>query len=521
MKKIKSILGLLVLMVALISACKKDLSTLDVNPIAGIAVDKEGATTLSVTQFDHLVLNPKLNLNGASESKFDFQWRVTLAFNDTTSRILSKTKNLDAEISMVPNGTNQFYTLVFTATDKENGLKYITSWPLSVLSSIGEGLVVATTSDGVNTDLSHIMSPLVTTNYTNERVKLNIYSGANNNKTIKGLVKQMRFTTALRLVPRGTVNTLFAITDNSLTRINTVDFSLAGQNDDLFYTPKGTYAFQALTGKSQGDIFIEGGKLTYTYHGITDKIGIPFDYKATIPSIVALNRNLSTNGVALSFYEETKGQFMYVPNLSLITSLDRNLYAHPNQPLAVFNSGNLPNKINLAAGLGPNEDFVHVLKDKTSGKINLYVLDKGVYTGSTPVAPTPKSDFDISAAPGIAQATNFVILDNQRVIYYTSGNKIYAILYGGASPIFEERYTVPAGETITTLQIYQQSDYPWGTTFLASNNNQLVMSTYAGNAGSGKVYILPMINLGVGNINQGAVKTFIGFDKVTAITTNK
>ncbi|RYF70391.1 MAG: hypothetical protein EOO39_15805, partial [Cytophagaceae bacterium] len=154
-------------------------------------------------------------------------------------------------------------------------------------SSIGEGLVVATTADGLNTDLSHIMSPLVTTNYNNESVKLNVYSGVNKT-TIAGLVKQMRFTGALRLLPRGTVNTLFAITDNGMTRINTVDFSLAGKNGDLFYAPKTTYNFQALKGRNQADLFIENGQITVAYHAITDKIGIPLDLKANIPGISAV-----------------------------------------------------------------------------------------------------------------------------------------------------------------------------------------------------------------------------------------
>ncbi|MNK48158.1 hypothetical protein D3C87_669840 [compost metagenome] len=520
MKKIKNILYLATLILSVaFTSCKKDLSTLDLNPIAGVAVDKEGTTTLSVTQFDHLVINPKINFNGADESKFTYQWRVNLAYNDTVSKVLTNTKNLDAEISMVPTGANQFYALSFIATDKENGLKYITYWPLSVLSSIGEGLVVASTSDGSNTDLGHIMSPLVTPNYTNERVKLNIYSGANN-KTIPGLVKQMRFTGALRLVPRGTVNTLFAITDNSMTRINTVDFSLVGQNDALFYTPKTAYNFQALSGRNQADLFVANGQATVIYHGITDKIGIPFDFQASIPSVFGLNRSGSTTGIMFNFYEESKGLFMYVPSMNNFTFQDRSLYAHANQPAAVFNAGSLPNKTNVAAGIGADDDFVHILKDKTTSKLNMYIFDKGEYDAATR-APAPKATFDISTAPGIAQATNFVILDNQRVVYYTSGNKIYAILYGGANPIFEERYTVAGGESITTLQIYQQSDYGWGSAFLPSNNNQLIMSTYGGTAGTGKVYIMPMINLGVGNINQSAIKTYTGFDRVTAITANK
>lgn len=501
------------------TSCKKDLSTLDVNPIAGVSVDKEGVTTMSVIQFDHLVINPKINFNGADESKFSYQWRVNLDLRDTVSKVLSNTKNLNAEISMVPTGTNQFYALSFIATDKENGLRYITYWPLSVSSSIGEGLVIATTADGVNTDLSHIMAPLVTPNYTNESVKRNIYSGVNGT-TIKGLVKQMRYTGVFRASPRGVVNSLFAITDNSLTKINTVDFKYAGQNGELFYTPKTSYNFQAIDGKTQADIFIENNSLSIVYHGVSEKIGTHLDIQASIPRFFAFNRITNNDGLTFSFYEETKGKFMFIPIVTINTGLDRNAYAHPDQPAAVFNSGNLPNKLNLAAGLGANEDFVHILKDKTTGNVNLYVLDRGAY-GSPHTAPAPKSNFNLSAAPGIAQATNFVILDNQRVIYYTSGNKIYAILYGGANPIFEERYTVAAGESITTLQIYQQSDYPWGAAFLPGNNNQLVMSTYGGTAGTGKVYILPMINLGVGNINQAAIKTFTGFDKVTAITTNK
>lgn len=520
MKKIKNLLYLSILMLSVaFTSCKKDLSSLDVNPIAGVTFDDGGTSVMSVTQFDRLVVNPKLNFNGADESKFNYQWRLTLAYNDTVSTVLSNTKKLDAEIKLQPNGAGQFYTLTFIATDKENGLKYITFWPLIVLSSIGEGLVVATTADGINSDLSHIMSALVTPNYNNESVKLKVYSGVNRT-TIPGLVRQMRFTGALRLVPRGTVNTLFAITDNSMTRINTVDFSLVGQNDALFYTPKSTYNFQALSGRNQADLFVINGQATVAYHGITDKIGIPLDLKADIPGVFGLNRNGSTTGIAFNFYEETKGLFMYVPAISTFTFQDRTVYAHANQPAAVFNAGNLPNKTNVAAGIGADEEFVHILKDKTTSKLNMYVFDKGEYYNAT-IAPAPKANFDLSTAPGIAQATNFVILDNQRVVYYTSGNKIYAILYGGANPIFEERYTVAAGESITTLQIYQQSDYGWGTAFLASNNNQLIMSTYGGTTGTGKVYIMPMINLGVGNINQSAIKTYIGFDRVTAITANK
>ena len=58
--------------------------------------------------------------------------------------------------------------------------------------------------------------------------------------------------------------------------------------------------------------------------------------------------------------------------------------------------------------------------------------------------------------------------------------KIYAMIYSASTPYFEERYTVPAGVEITTLQVYQQPGYYAGSSddFIATNNKQLVMSTY-------------------------------------------
>ncbi len=95
------------------------------------------------------------------------------------------------------------------------------------------------------------------------------------------------------------------------------------------------------------------------------------------------------------------------------------------------------------------------------------------------------------------------------------------MLYSTETPVFELRYSVPAGEEITTLQVYRQADYPfrsegWDPPYNATNNKQLIMSTYGT---EGKVYILPMINAGVGNIDVANIKTFNGFDRITAITT--
>src|SRR5699024_2906742 len=120
-------------------------------------------------------------------------------------------------------------------------------------------------------------------------------------------------------------------------------------------------------------------------------------------------------------------------------------------------------------------------------------------------------------------AHKFVLPNNQKVLYYATDNKIYAVMYGGQTPNYELRYTVPPGETITTLQIYYQVDYPitgyrntMNDNWIDSNGRQLIMSTYDGS--EGKVYLLPITHLGVGNIDEENIVSFGGFGKVTAIT---
>ena len=135
--------------------------------------------------------------------------------------------------------------------------------------------------------------------------------------------------------------------------------------------------------------------------------------------------------------------------------------------------------------------------------------------------PIAKAFFDLSTAPDINNAVHFVVLNDQNVLYYATKTKIYAVLFGTSVPTFSDRYTAAAGEEITTLQIYQQWDYPSrsGGDFIATNNKQLIMSTYKGT--EGKVYILPMINVGVGNIDLPKVKSYGGFGRITAIATQQ
>ncbi|WP_316816975.1 PKD-like family lipoprotein [Pedobacter nyackensis] len=493
-------------------ACKKDLSTLDLNKIKGVTLDTTGTGILNVLQFEHLVLKPKV-ITGIDPQNLAYEWRINSSPSDTIYLKLSNTKDLDAEISFTPTRSGAYHQLVYTITDKSNGLKYMTSWKVAVKNSIGEGLVVAETSDGINTDLSHIMHPLVTREFTGESVKHNIYSGINGS-TIPGIVKQMRF--------NSDILGLFGITDNSIFKVNTLDYKLGGKNEELFFSHAGAFAPQSLGALYQSDVYIENGKMYANYMAVAKKWGVPLDSKFNVPGIVALNGydNLTSDlETVLNFYDEINGKFVYLMTVGNFG--DRNMYAYPSNPAQVFNPGNLPGKINVAASIGVDEDYVHLLKDKVSGKLSLYAFAKAIDNYPDPLTPpSPKAVYDLSNAPEIGEAIKFVLYNGQRVMYYATSKKIYVVLFGGASPIFEERYTVPAGEQITTLQMFQQSDYPYSYgPFISTNNNQLILSTYSGT--EGKVHILPIKSVGSGTLDLPNIKTFTGFGKITAITSQK
>ena len=510
MKNIKILIRLAFILLGTTTfSCYDDLSSLDVNPIQGVVVDTTGTSTLSVYQFDHLVVAPKL-ITGLSESDLSYKWRINLQPDDTLFQVIGEEKNLDYEIRFKPNAAGKYHLLYYTVTDNTTGLDYITSWPVTVRNNIGEGLVIAETQDGINSDLSHIMYSGVTTGYTGESVKHKVYS-AINGSTIAGIVKQMRFTNIFG------VDALLGITENSVIRINTLDYTLAGKNNDLFYGSSTNYQPQALGGIVQGDMYVGNGKLTGTYLGASREFCLPFDFTYTVPDQVAFNGYNNNPPVRINFYDEVNGHFVYLPT---ITSFgDRKMHAAPAVTSGPFNPASLPNKVNVAAGVNTSGDFLHLLKDKTTGVFGLYVMDGGVDDYPNIIAPAPKALYDLSAAPEIQNATHFVLLDDQRVMYYATSSKIYAMLYSTATPVFEERYTIPAGEKVTTLQVYQQANYPAGTgPYLPANNRQLIMSTYGT---EGKVYLLPMINVGVGNIDVPNIKTFTGFDRITSITTQK
>lgn len=510
-RKIYSTIFTLLSLCLLLSACKKDYSTLDVNKIPGIVIDRSSFGSLSVLQFDTLRVNPTYNTSGRPLSEFEFEWKINLAWLDTNFLILGNEPNLRAQIRFRPTSANNFHELVLTVTDKVYGIKTIESDSVFVLNAIGEGLVIAHSTDGVNTDIDHLMHPWFTSGFSGESLKRNVFSNINGSK-IEGIVKQLKFYRHFR------DDVVSGITDNSIFLIKTLDYTMSLKNNDLFFAPRPEIRPQALGSITQGDLYVGEGTLTGVFMGASAKYPNAFDFNFQVPAQLALNPfNDIGTAVRISFYDELNQHFVYMPTIQSFG--DRNMRKTPAVAGGVFDPSNLPNLQNLAAGLRSNRDFLHILKNKTTGAIQLYILDPGVDAFPQPIAPAPKALIDLSTAPGIANATHFEFAEDQDVIYYASGNKVYAILYGTSTLTVQERLTLPAGESVTVLQIYKQGNYPFTAASLGTNLKVLMVAT--NNAGNGKLTFYPMINLGIGNLDVANSVSFTGFGRISAITAQK
>lgn len=510
MKKIHIYFAMLLVIGIILSSCYRDESSLDLAPITGIGIDTTGMTELFVYQFEDLVVEPELDLGDLSEKDVSYEWRINLKAGDTVYEVIGEERNLRYEVTFKPNVSGNFHQVWYAITDHTTGLDYIMTWPLTVRNNIGEGLVIAESYDGVTTDISHIMAPEVTADHTDVSVKREVYSAINGG-TIDGIVKQMRHTRM------GREDIMMGITDNSIFKINTLDYTMIGINDDLFYGNPGTYEPQALGGIVQGDMYIGSGRMTGTYLGASLEFGPPLDFPYVVPDHVAFNAHNNSPPVMVNFYDEVNEHFVYLPTIAAWG--DNSMHPVAADPDGSFNPADLQNKENLVAEVSNTGEFRHLLKDKETGEVGLYILNGGQSVYPDIISPAPLAYYDLSNIPGIGNASHFTFLDNQRVMYYVVDNTIYALLYGGGTPVSEERYTAPAGEQITTLQVYRQADYPSRSNdipYLETHNRQLIMSTYGS---EGKVYLLPFVNTGVGNIDQTRIKAFDGFGRISAIAT--
>ncbi len=124
-------------------SCSQDKGNYDYHPLNEpdiTGVDE----TLSVLIHDMIDLDPSMGDHITNLEAYDYEWKVINNADEYEETVLANEKHLYQEVTLNAGK----YTLYFTATDKESGLFWRTSYSLTVSDSSSEGWMVLCEEEG-------------------------------------------------------------------------------------------------------------------------------------------------------------------------------------------------------------------------------------------------------------------------------------------------------------------------------------------------------------------------------------
>ncbi len=528
----KTIYPLACLLAVLGWACSyEDHSTGADRPVAAIVIDTTGIPPSMTVNFgEELVIEPQVSVEDGSHDDFTYEWRLGLSASASTStmtaeyKVAGTGKTLSYTMDLMPDALP--YQLWYRVTDNRTRQMNSVLWLVSVEASSGQGLLVAHSPDGTTSDLSVIQDTLFTAAFRRSGeeaddptlVKHALYSQANGAR-YDGIIRELSFQP--RYYRKRLTNFVDGHSRDHCFRLNTLTFVQTDKDADLFLYMNPVIDMRRM---------MAGSYISYPSYGTTRVVwnnrgfqrmastsstmepsekrgyGIPSVGSwaaASAPGVVVgydPDPVVSWGSSNFMFYDRLNGRFLYLS----MSFLDGALVSECSQAGTAFDPRAVPGLEILAAGYGSNSDHRFVVKQDGAYKILTMLQSNG----------SARAVIDIGDAPEIGLATRFVICTNQPVVYYaTSTNKVYSILFLdglGQDVSFRHVYTSP--EPIDNLELMRRG----GSKAIVYPLTALVMTTSTGQT-AGKVWILPMGTIGMGDLDTGKIVSFSGFNRISAV----
>ncbi len=532
-----TILGCLAALAA--TGCYDDDSTYAEHPIGDVTVNVESVNFLDETSgairipaLDTLDIKVSASKENDPDVELEYSWEITPVTFQTHTEIIGNGPELSYVVHGEINPTDP-YMLILTVTDKATGIKVFKQWKLFITDKYGEVLIVADTKNGETTDFSYVLNNRISYNIGREGTDRNLYSAANG-EGFAGLVRQMVYANT----PNGGRIIYLITEDKNLYAVNAINFSTIGSGKELFSTGAdliGDISAENLDWGPYSYIYLNNnGTLYHTDTDREQKFG--FVSVTGTPAYRAQGRLYPYNirwvrpaGTQTStrawFFDSAEGTIRTVTGVSGTS---------PSSKILV--SG-LAGCENVGGGVNNNNRLQMIIRDNAAGTWTVYTGYNGTEAVQNGDSYSPIADIDnVSAMPvrtpnNITAQSEFAVCGNQPVIYYSTPSAVYAIntLSGSAVPQAEAKYSAPAGEEITHIEIYRQSwhlkdregfEYYYYENPIPEaplNNKALLVTTYNQSTGEGKVRILPMENFGSGDLDSSDQLVFDGFGRILAV----
>ena len=415
------------------------------------------------------------------EAPLDYTWTLytlhTGAGVDYTIDTLATTRILDAPIT---RGGGE-YRLQLTVKNRNDGVEYYMSTQLNIEESISAGwiLLYECADEPGTSDVGLVVNEWTKRNIIKNREFWDLYK-ASNNSHLDGAPVSMLHTIAN--LAQGDIVMLF--TDKTYAGVSYTTFEKNTSFGNLFYEEPARYdvTYYGPAGATGlGETVINDNKVyTTTFMGSRNNyfgVAKSGDYGKLAPWASAVKSAMYDAVV----YDQTNQRFLVAPRGG-VSFMPFGTQA----PTAAFDVNNVGMELLMGDWGGNTSYYDYLLMKKGDER---YLLEANFGTRSSITLPNLGLNlYNVSASPGIKEATTMAAAYLGQYILYGAGNKVYNLAYN-QSTTATTLWTAPAaGEEVTCVRL-QKCYYMMLHQRILPNANQIMhITTWNESTKQGKLY---------------------------------
>ncbi len=536
-----------------LAGCYEDKSTYATDQIPDIVLTDTETTAIYTGYLEQIDFAPELAQGGKvleDNDNYTYTWELNEVPDENQFQTISTERELHVT---VPNGISTTpYLLKLTVKDTENDLEYLFWWDLYIQSAFLDGLVISDTKDGATSDLTLVLNQKLTTNYAGKEEKIfrDILASGSSAAAYPGLLRSLT-PMLFGYIYSNPKHYLWATDQNGeLVRFNCEDYSVASGGDVLLYASEGQKFYKLFgTGNShacQTLMVAMSNAGNYCIQCVTTEV---FSWPNTamnassIKNGICASRSYSANTECVAAWLDEKTNKLIVADFNFAGYL---IY-HTITGSGAYDADNLGDQQVIAAGMTYTENIPALLLKDNAGTYAIYTItphqaEEGYYTDpdnwegwvvtspEIPYGPRARIEIPAEGKALLDQATGTAFCTMQAILYVATADGIYAIDFAsGKAVVSDVKFTPDAGEKITSVKLYQQGQYQYSSNMCGDGENQYrelldwtnyaVIVTTQKSDTEGCVYVVPMTQIGTGNLDKAQALKYDGFGKILDVTT--
>lgn len=536
-----------------LAGCYEDKSTYATDQIPDIVLTDTETTSIYTGYLEQIDFAPELAQGGKvleDNDNYTYTWELNEVPDENQFQTISTERELHVT---VPNGISTTpYLLKLTVKDTENDLEYLFWWDLYIQSAFLDGLVISDTKDGATSDLTLVLNQKLTTNYAGKEEKIfrDILASGSSAAAYPGLLRSLT-PMLYGYIYSKAKHYLWATDQNGeLVRFNCEDYSVASGGDVLLYASEGQKFYKLFgTGnnKSCQTLMVAMSNAgNYCIQCVSTEV---FSWPNTAMNAssmkngICASRSYSANNECVAAWLDEKTNKLIVADPYFAGYL---IY-HTITGSGAYDADNLGDQQVIAAGMTYTENIPALLLKDNAGTYAIYTItphqaEEGYYTDpdnwegwvvtspEIPYGPRARIEIPAEGKALLDQATGTAFCTMQAILYVATADGIYAIDFAsGKAVVSDVKFTPDAGEKITSVKLYQQGQYQYSSNMCGDGEDQYrelldwtnyaVIVTTQKSDTEGCVYVVPMTQIGTGNLDKAQALKYDGFGKILDVTT--